>query len=314
MTIVLHGYYSENATAVLRPLLELAGHTVLELNEHSGPHQIDAALGQIAAGCTVITSCHFFCSGAEFQRIYPELPTPLTPLDFLGVKHADTKIMFLAHDLAEPIKDEEWPLAGIFDKIFLPRPLCLPHPLRQVSPLTIWYKDLLPSATITPIDRIFLPTNVFFELRALGLEGYLDRYKDILDAGFPWKLAVWAGFDPLLSALRDCGCVVLPSETSARDAIAVARDVVTNHVGSVVWESIRLGKPCFIFKEAFLDMLHVSRLLTGTCGVCILREITDLSAAGVMPNLDQTQITTPACDPEQLFEELLAAITAVSPS
>jgi hypothetical protein len=310
MTILLHGYFSENATASLRPSLERAGHTVLELNEHSEPRHIDAALGHIAAGCTVMTSCHFFCSGREFQRIYPELRNVLTPLDFRAIKHADTKLMFLAHDLAEPIKDEEWPLAEMFAKIFLPRPLCLPHPMRQVSRLSIWYKDLERPVPTAPIDHIFLPTNVFFELRALGLEGFLGRYEEILAAGFPWKLAAWAGFDPLLQALRDRGCVVLPSETSSRDAINAARAVVTNDVGSVVWESIRLGKPCFIFKQSHLDMLHVSRFLTGTSGVCILREIADLAAAAVTPKFDQASMAQPSQDRERLLSALLAEMMA----
>jgi hypothetical protein len=308
MTIVLHGYYSENATAVLRPYLEQAGLAAIDLNELSDRNQIDTALGHISAGCTVITSCHFFCTGKAFQRIYPKLRDPLTPLDFLQIKHAHTKFVFLAHDLAEPIKDSEWPLIDIFDKIFLPRPVCLPRYIPQISPLLAWYKDLVPSAPLQPVDHAFLPTNVWHELGVLGIHGYLDRYKDILAAGLPWKLAAWSGFEPLITALQNHGVDLLPSETNSRDIIAAANAIVTNHVGSVAWETIRHSKPCFLFKRDFLDMLQVSRLVAGVSGVCVLRELADLGNADRNSNCYQGCTGDIERSPESLFAALLTEI------
>lgn len=249
MKVILHGYYTEYSLAPLESLLTSAGHEVFLLNHSSQSIDLKQFESLILEPCLVITSCHFISDKHHFRRIYPKLPSNIiTPMEIFRLKSNNCKMIYIPHDLIEPIKWIEWPTSYVFDAILLPYPSLVPKYVKTKCIVFGWIKELNTSLA-QEYDSIFLPSNVSAALNSYGKETFYSRYKDIFNAGIPVKLPEWPGQEQLESYLLQQGVNVIPSKTDSFSLMRGSSNIITNSLSSVAREAALLEKAVYFIPD-----------------------------------------------------------------
>ncbi len=251
---ICYGYGSEY---VLHDLyLELSKkHETYELEPFVEPVQdVLSRIGNIShSDVYFFTSAHLLFDNKYFIDV-SGVSTYVVPSPLELISHLHPKMsFFFAHDLVQPILQEEIPYLSLFDYIIIPYELPFESHVKQESTILSqegWIKftnqNLHPKRSKY---RLLFTLSDFKWHMNKGHDYTYQKFKPIFDAGAAIKLPIYPGDTKFEIYLKKKNVCVIPANTNSTQAILQSSCVITNGLSSTSAEASLLGIPTFLIRE-----------------------------------------------------------------
>lgn len=243
---VLHDLYLElvktQETYEIEPLLEPVTRTLKRIGDLSN------------ADVYFLTSAHPLFDNRYFNDISGVsdyfVPSPLVLHSHFHPKRS----FFFAHDLIQPLIDDESPYFSVFDYVVIPYELQL-HPYLRESTTFLSHEGWIKYSNLDKPSKKKYTYKLTFFLSDFkwhmnkGHDFTYTKFKPLFDAGAAVKLPVYPGDKEFEAFLRTKNVRVIPAEVKSTCAILQSNAVITNGLSSTSAEAYLLGKPTMLIRD-----------------------------------------------------------------
>lgn len=298
---VLVGLAAEFSLRPLGAALSARGLPVSMVDLADAP--ADAAVVPPGEGPVVLVSSqHLAMTGAVYDA-HSGTTSHYAAAQVLKSRLAADLLVYVPHDLVEPILPSEVGLLGTYDLYAAPDVDCWWASAHVKTVVTGWVGSAWSddaALACAPLSRgVFFLTQVRWLMEQGGASFVLSAFANTLDSGIAVKLPVWPGLEPFVEALRAGRTPIVDPQLSAAGIARRTPLVVTNGPSSVLAEAITVGhRPvCVLPPEG--DRVFAGQL--GSLDVAVCR---DADFAATVPNAGVVRRPSPSFD----VDALLAAI------
>lgn len=208
--------------------------------EPVGPASVPEGDGPLV----LVTSQHVGLAGQVYDSYYDIDTHVLTPQSLKVAVGADL-LVYVPHDLADPVLTSEIPFLQLLDLYVAPDEATWWAATHVPTVVAGWAATAGTGGIAVPDevrDRGILFVSAIKWLLSEGGGPFLvESLRRTLAHGMAVKLPHWPGVEGLESALRDAGAVVLDARTPASALIAKAPLVVSTAAGSIIAEASLAG-------------------------------------------------------------------------
>lgn len=192
----------------------------------------------------LVTSQHLAMTGAVYDR-YSAISTHVVSPQALKVSVGADLLVYVPHDLVDPVLPAEVPLLQLLDLFVAPDHTSWWVAAHAPTVVAGWVGATGVGTVSVPqavADRgILFISSVRWVISNGGGPYLLQSLRRTLEYGLAAKLPDWPGLHELEDALVGAGVDVLDPRTPASDLIAGAPLVVSNAAGSVIAEASLAG-------------------------------------------------------------------------
>jgi hypothetical protein len=201
----------------------------------------------------LVTSQHLAMTGDVYDT-YSSISTHVVSPQALKVELGADLLVYVPHDLVDPVLTWEVPLLSVLDLFIAPDDSSWWASAHVPTVVAGWVGAAGPAAVeLAPQVRergILFVTNVRWILAKGGGEWLVESLRTTLDHGLAVKLPDWPGLEELDQALRQAGACMVDPRTPASPLIAAAPLVVSTSTSSVIAEAVLAGhRPVCVLPE-----------------------------------------------------------------
>jgi hypothetical protein len=192
----------------------------------------------------LVTSQHLAMTGQVYDS-YSAITTHVRSPQALRMAVGADLLVFVPHDLADPVLDWEVPFLPLLDLFVAPDDSW--WWVAEHVPVVVagWVGSVGAERVAVPasvVERGILFVSAVNWIKSCGGGRFLvDSLRSTLACGLPVKLPDWPGTEELEKSLRDAGAEVLDARLPASALIRSAPVVVTTASGSIVAEASLAG-------------------------------------------------------------------------
>lgn len=202
----------------------------------------------------LVTSQHLGMTGAVYDA-HVGLVTHYVSPQVLRHQIGADLLVYVPHDLAEPVLPSEVPLLSGLDLYAAPDDDCWWARAHVPTVVTGWVGtaacvELRAPASAAADRGVLFLTQLMWLIQQGGAEFVLSRLERTLATGVAVKLPLWPGTAPISEALVEAGVEVLDPHLSASGLIRQTPLVLTNGPSSVLAEAAYAGhRPVCVLPE-----------------------------------------------------------------
>lgn len=264
---VLTGQAAEFSLRRLTTELQQRGYAATAVDLAEGPLE-RRHIPDGAGPLVMVTSQHLSGTRRAMAPSLDARPEHYAAPSMLRQRIGADLMVYVPHDLEEPVLACETPALGSFDLYCAPDTDSWWAARRVPTVVTGWVGDFGDAAPFGDQVGLLLLTNLRHALDHGGLDHLRATIPTVLAAGLAVKLPVWSLADPIAAGLAADGVCVLDSHLGASALIRSAPFVVTNGPSSVIAEARRLGHRPLCVVDPTLPSVHRSGLYGAGAVVC----------------------------------------------